>query len=135
MSRIEVQLTAATRCLVLHVPTGSRLETDTPPEFGGGGTTFSSTDLVAAGLGSCIASSLGPIAVGEGFSFEAVKVEVDKSLTSKPKGLGHLTVRIKLPAPLSDRQVTLFKNAAESCTVHRSISASVPIQILVNPLS
>ncbi len=132
MCKLEIKLVTATRCRVLHVPTGSHLETDTPPEFGGGGTTFSSTDLIAAALGTCIASSLGPIAIRERLSIEAIKVEVDKSLGSDPKRLGQLTATITLPSPLSDRQVTMFTTAAKDCTVHRSIGDSVPIQIYID---
>ena len=132
MSKLEIQLATATRCLVFHVPKGSHLETDAAPELGGGGTTFSSTDLIAAALGSCIASSLGPIAIREGLSIEAIKVKVDKSLSDKPKRLEQLTVTITLPSPLSDSQITLFKTTARDCTVHRSIGDSVPIQIHID---
>lgn len=132
MSKIEVRLQSANRCLVVHLPTGSQISTDTPPEYGGGGTTFSSTDLVAAGLGSCIGSSLGPIVVREGLDLSAVKIRVEKKLGAKPKRLERLLVTIEILSTLTRRQLSLLKNAAKSCTVHRSIGHCVDIQMKID---
>ena len=68
------------RTQITDTKTGTVIHTDVSPEFGGGGTTFSSTDLVGAGLGSCISSSLAAIADRHGVPLEAITITVDKEL-------------------------------------------------------
>ena len=65
MAHISVVFSSEGRCLISHGPSGNEIITDLPPEYGGNAQNFSSTDLVAAALGSCIFSSLEKVMVRE----------------------------------------------------------------------
>jgi putative redox protein len=119
------------RTQITDAKTGTVIHTDVSPEFGGGGTTFSSTDLVGAGLGSCISSSLAALADRHGVPLEAISITVDKELGVDPKRIVRLAVKIDVAQPENQKIATLFERAAHSCTVHRSLHPDIdsPIQI------
>lgn len=111
--------------------TGTVIFTDVSPEFGGGGTTFSSTDLIGAGLGSCISSSLAPLADRHGIALDAISITVDKELGVDPKRIVRLGVDIEVVGPFDAKISRLFERAAHTCTVHRSLHPDVDAPITV----
>lgn len=132
MSRIVHKPAGQGRTIIVHEPTGSEISTDVSPEFGGGGSTFSSTDLVAAGLGSCISSSLEVLAARRGIPLEAISIEVVKELATEPKRISRLAVTIALAVPFDEKVAALFERAAHTCTVHRSLHPDIdaPIEVI-----
>lgn len=126
---IEIRILGTTRCRAVHLPTGATVETDAAPEFGGGGTSFSSTDLLAVALGTCIGSSIAPILEREGISAEHLVIRVTKKLKSSPKRIEQLDVDIHLPARLIDKQLRKLRGAARSCVVHRSLSEEIAVDV------
>lgn len=116
---------------ILHGPTGSIITTDVSPEFGGGGSTFSSTDLVAAGLGSCISSSLAPMAERHSVPLSSISIAVEKELGTDPKRISRLATTITVSVPLDESLVKRFQRAAETCTVHRSLHPEIEAPIVV----
>lgn len=118
-----------------HGPTGSIITTDVSPEFGGGGSTFSSTDLVAAGLGSCISSSLAPMAERHSVPLDCISISVEKELGTNPKRISRLATTITVTAHMDASLVKRFQRAAETCTVHRSLHPDIdaPIVVSVEP--
>lgn len=129
MTTVRIELLDTTRCRAVHEATGSVLETDAAPEFGGGGTTFSSTDLLAAALGTCIGSSIAPIAAREAIPLDKVTIEVGKQLERHPNRIVRLRVDIRFALPLTDSQLRKLRNAAHTCVVHRSLADSVDVEI------
>ena len=129
MSRVEVRLTGPGTTRVDHPDTGATLETASAPELGGPGGSFSSTDLVAAALGSCIASSLQPVAAREGLADSDLAIEVIKTLATGPRRIGRLDVRVTVARPLTDPQRRKLLATARSCAVHRSLGSSVDVEI------
>lgn len=119
------------RTQITDTKTGTVIHTDASPEFGGGGTTFSSTDLVGAGLGSCISSSLAVLADRHGVSLETISITVNKELGVDPKRIVRLAVEIVVAQPENQKIARLFERAAHSCTVHRSLHPDIdsPIQV------
>jgi putative redox protein len=121
LTEIVVELTGAATTRITHGPSGTVLESAIAQEYGGPGGAFSSTDLVAAALGSCIATNLGPVAERHGIDFGRFELRVTKQLSAQPKRITRLAVRIRVtgavPADLRQR----FQAAAHSCTVHRSL--------------
>lgn len=109
--------------------TGAVMQTDVSPEFGGGGTTFSSTDLVGAALGSCISSSLEVLASRHDVPLDAILISVDKELGTDPKRIVRLAVTITVNIPNNHRLVAIFERAAHTCTVHRSLHPDVEAPI------
>ena len=116
-----VELTSPTTTRIAHTHSRAVLETAMAPEYGGPGGAFSSTDLVAAALGSCIATNLGPLAERHGVPLDSIKLAVSKQLTPPPKRIGRLEVTVQVKSPLSAELRARFETAAASCTVHRSL--------------
>lgn len=129
MSGIEIKLLDAKRCSAHHTESGAELITDVTPQFGGGGTSFSSTDLVGVALGTCIGSSIAPLAEREQIPFEEIRISVQKSLEMSPRRIGKLAVSIALPSGLTDVQRKKLENAAATCAVHRSIESGIEIEV------
>ena len=116
-----VELTGPTTTRIVHTHSSAVLETAMAAEYGGPGGAFSSTDLVAAALGSCIATNLGPLAERHGIPLDRIKLAVRKQLTPPPKRIGRLEVTVQVNTPLSTELRGRFESAAASCTVHRSL--------------
>lgn len=121
MSDLIVELTSPTCTRITHARSSTVLLTAIAPEYGGPGGTFSSTDLVAAALGSCIATNLGPLAERHGIPLDAIRLTVRKQLTPPPKRIGRLEVTVQVSTPLTAELRARFENAAATCTVHRSL--------------
>jgi putative redox protein len=121
LSDLIVELTSPTCTRITHAHSSAVLLTAMAPEYGGTGGAFSSTDLVAAALGSCIATNLGPLAERHGIPLGAIRLTVRKQLTPPPKRIGRLEVTVQVNTPLSAELRTRFESAAASCTVHRSL--------------
>lgn len=132
MSRIIHTPSGRGRTKIIHEATGSEIATDVSPEFGGGGSTFSSTDLVAAGLGSCISSSLEVLAERQGIPLDAIVILVEKELGTEPKRISRLAVTISVAQPSDEKLAKLFARAAHTCTVHRSLHPDIaaPIEVV-----
>ncbi len=95
------------------------------PEYGGPGGAFSSTDLLAAALGSCIATNLGPVAERHGIPLDSFEIRVEKALGQQPKRVTRLNVEVRCATPLSPDMLGRLQRAAESCTVSRSLHADM----------
>lgn len=129
MSTIEIGLAGGGTCDVRHRESGARMQTSKAPEYGGRGDGFSSTDLLAAALGSCIASNLEPVALRHGVPLDAIRLTVYKRLGTMPKRIVALTVRIEIDAGLDRAVYTRLERAAHQCVVHRSLSKDVEMTI------
>jgi len=129
LSAIEITLLDTTRCLVRHEASGAELVTDVTPQYGGGGTSFSSTDLVGVALGTCIGSSISPVAEREGLSLEQFRIAVEKTLSASPRRIERLDVTIAIPSGLTEIQERKIRNAAATCAVHRSLHGSIDIEV------
>src|SRR4029079_11754755 len=94
MSNVAVTLRSSSACTVVHAASGTTIQTDVAPEYGGSGPTFSATDLLAASLGVCIATSIGPIAERHGIPLDALSLDVARVLSKEPKRVQSLAVTV-----------------------------------------
>ena len=131
MSRIEVGLKGNGRCRILHADTGAEIRTSMAPEHGGSGGSFSSTDLLAAALGSCIATNLEPVAVRHGISLDNIRISVEKTLDTSPKRIVSLAVRAAVHDDVRPEVLKRLSHAADRCLVHRSLSPDIAVSIRV----
>jgi uncharacterized OsmC-like protein len=129
MSAIEIELIDSTRCRARHEESGAELVTDVAPLQGGGGTSFSSTDLVGVGLATCIGSSIAPVAERESIPLDRIGISVAKTMAASPRRIEKLSVTVRLPSGLTDVQSRKLRNAAATCTVHRSLHGSIEIEV------
>lgn len=129
MSTVTVRLLGRGQCVVVHTRSGVQLQTDAPPEYGGRGQSFSATDLLAAALGSCIATSIDRIAERHGLPLQAIAIRIDKELAVNPKRVTRLTVTVLVPTATPSEVLDRLRHAAATCPVHRSLNPDITIAL------
>jgi len=133
MVQMKIEYAGDLRCRATHGPSGSQIETDAPADNHGKAERFSPTDLVGAALASCIATTLGIVALRKGWDLRGMRVEVEKDMTtSPPRKIARLPVQVWMPAVMSPEDTQLVENTARSCPVHRSLSPDVDAPITVH---
>lgn len=129
MSVISITYSASGRCNVVHEPSGTTIHTDLPEEYGGSGSSFSATDLMAAALGVCIATNIDKIAVRHGIPLSALDIRVKKELSKKPKQISLLQVLIEVNVKVAEDIKRRIKRAADACLVHRSLHPDLNVTV------
>ena len=129
--RIDTEYLGDLHCSVTHSNTGQSFITDAPPDNQGKGEYISPTDLVAASIGSCIATIMGIVANNNNIDLKGMKISVLKEMVNVPyRRIGKLTVNIVYPHKLSDREFKLLENVTRTCPVTRSLSPDIEMQHL-----
>jgi len=124
MVKIEMEYTGGLHCIAKHGPSGRQLETDAPVDNQGKGESFSPTDLVATGLGTCMATIMGIYANRNGINLNGMKLEVTKEMTqAPPRRIARLATQIWMP-PGVEKSAAL-ENAALTCPVHQSLHLDI----------
>lgn len=120
-------------CRLVHESSGTIIETDAPKDNQGRGESFSPTDLVSVGLGSCILTTIGIVANNNNrtFPLEGAKAMVTKEMTSNPRRIGRLTVKITIPHALTEEELQFAYNVARTCPVHRSLHPDIELDIQI----
>lgn len=129
MSKFSISLYDKGRCRIRHESAGAEIITDLPPEYGGHGRSFSSTDLVSAALGSCILTSIDTILEREGYDPKEIKITVEKLLSENPKMISAICLEIFYPLQLSDVLLKKLERATAMCPVKRSLNEQIAITI------
>ena len=118
------------RCTVRHGPSGTVIETDAPSDNQGKGARFSPTDLVAAALGTCMLTTMGIIAAREKVDLVGSTVAMTKEMTTTgPRKIARLGVTFNLVSDATEDQRRKLELAAKTCPVHRSLNASVVVDV------
>jgi putative redox protein len=121
-------------CRAEHGPSGAVLVTDAPVDNQGRGESFSPTDLVATGLGTCMATVMGILAKKRGFFLEGTRVHVKKTMTaSLPRQIARLAVNITLPKAATDSVQGAredVERAAHECPVRLSLLAAIEVPVV-----
>jgi uncharacterized OsmC-like protein len=112
-----------------HGPTGSTIITDAPKDNHGEGTTFSPTDLVAAGLGACMLTVMSIVAERDGVNLAGMTVEVTKQMADQPRRIGALPVVIHMPKSLSPELRAKFERIAKTCPVSQSLNPLLEAEV------
>ena len=130
MTLIDSTYRGQLRCLASHGPSGSQLETDAPTDNQGQGERFSPTDLVATALSTCMLTIMGIVAERHGWALEGCSARVEKTMSSEaPRRIARLTVWVRLPDGLDERQRALLQRAAETCPVKVSLEGAIPMEL------
>ena len=132
MSKFSIQLHDQGRCRIRHERAGTEIITDLPPEYGGGGRSFSSTDLVSAALGSCILTTIDGIFEREGYDPKKIRISITKVLSENPKMIKAIGLEICYPENLGGVLLKKLKRAAQTCPVKRSLNEQIEIKIRFN---
>lgn len=128
MVEIQLDYEGDLHCNALHVPSGTRLSTDAPVDNNGRGESFSPTDLVATGLGACMATVMGIVANRKEISLEGLKVKVRKFMSEDlPRRIVKLEVDLDMPLAGDHPERKVFEGAARGCPVHHSLHPDIEV--------
>lgn len=130
MVQITVKYAGNKKCDLQH-PEGAKLRTDAPRDIGGDASGFSPTDLVAAGLASCILTTMAMFAERNGLNLDGISASVEKHMTTppSPRRIGRLPVTVNLPASVPTEWRERLERAGNSCPVHASLHTEVDAPI------
>jgi putative redox protein len=126
MVTIQLNYQGGLRCSATHVASGNTISTDAPLDNNGKGESFSPTDLLATGLGACMATVMGIVAERKQISLDGLKVEVRKHMsTDTPRRIAKLEVDIDMPLAADHTERMLFESAARGCPAHHSMHPDI----------
>lgn len=129
MVQISTVYKGEKHCEAVHGPSQSLLETDAPKDNNGRGENFSPTDLVATALATCILTTMAIVAERDGVDFKGASATVEKHMTTTPRRIGKLALKITLPASFDEDYRRKMENTARACPVHKSLHPDVEIPI------
>jgi len=114
------------RCELTHGPSKATLITDAPVDNHGKGESFSPTDLVASGLGVCMATVMGITAARAGVSLAGLTAQIEKHMTSAPpRRIARIVVRFAMPNGIPADKRPSLEQAAHTCPVALSLHPEV----------
>jgi putative redox protein len=129
MSKFSIRLQEKGRCVITHALNESTVTTDLAPEYGGTGKFFSSTDLVASAVGTCLLTTLDRVLEREGYDSKKLEIKIEKVLSDSPKQIKSVDVKIFHPEPFSGVLIKKLYRAADTCPVKRSLNSDVDVSI------
>ncbi|MES2995857.1 MAG: OsmC family protein [Verrucomicrobiota bacterium] len=128
MVEIKLSYEGDLHCSVIHGPSGSTLDTDAPVDNNGRGESFSPTDLVAAGLGACMATVIGIVAQRKELDLTGMKVAVRKFMSDDaPRRIVKLELDLDLPLAANHSAREVIESAARGCPVHHSLHPEIDV--------
>lgn len=130
MVKIEVSYAGQKKCDLVH-PEGAKLRTDAPRDIGGDASGFSPTDLVAAGLASCILTTCAMFAERHGVSLAGARATVEKHMSTPPatRRIAMLPVVVTLPGTVPTEFRERLERVGHTCPVHASLHPEVQAPI------
>lgn len=134
MVEIEARYNGHKQC-TLHHPEGALLRTDAPKDIGGEASAFSPTDLVAAGLASCILTTVAMWAERRGLDLASISAHVSKEMQASPRRIGRLPVVVTLPDTVPPDLRPDLERVGDECPVHASLHPDInsPITYVYQP--
>ncbi len=129
MVEIEVQYDGAKKCTLRHQE-GITLHTDAPKDIGGDASAFSPTDLVAAGLASCIVTTIAMWAERHGLDLTGITAHVSKEMQTSPRRIGRLPVTVTLPETVPLEMRADLERIGHLCPVHASLHPDIDAPIV-----
>lgn len=112
-----------------HELSGVTLVTDAPPDNTGQGRSFSSTDLAAGSLGTCMLTIMAILAERSGWDLSGSHFRVEKHMSAAPRRIAKVVVDFHLPAALTTEQRKVLERGAATCPVHHSLHPDIESQI------
>ncbi len=113
-----------------HELSGTVIQTAAPIDNQGDGSSFSPTDLVAAGLGACMLTIIAIVGERSGLSLQGLSFRGEKHMTSAPRRIERVDLIISMPSGLSSSDRVKLEKAALTCPVKNSLLLEIetPVQ-------
>ena len=84
MVKIKIDYIGDLKCEVEHLASGQKINTDAPVDNHGKGEQISPTDMLAAAIGSCIATIMGVKAQSMDIDIKGLSIIVTKEMQQAP---------------------------------------------------
>jgi putative redox protein len=127
---VDVLYEGDLECTLTHGPSGDVMKTDAPLDNRGRGLHFSPTDLVGAGMGSCMLTVMGIVARDRGWDMKGATARVVKEMGAEPRRhIAKLDVDITLPAALDEKARQVLERTAYTCPVHASLGELTKVNL------
>ena len=111
---------------IIHTQSDSKISTDAPKDNNGLGRTFSPTDLVASGLGSCMLTIIAIAAKTNNIIINNMSAKVNKNMSNNlPRKISKIIIQINLCGDFNSKSKTIIERSAKHCPVHQSINSDV----------
>jgi putative redox protein len=135
MVDIDIAYQGQLRCQAKHRPSQATFTTDAPVDNNGRGESFSPTDLVATGLGTCMITVMGIAARKKGLDLDGVQVHVKKVMTAAPpRRIARLEVELTAPGQVAARLDPAtrgeLEEAAHTCPVRLSLLPAIEVPVV-----
>lgn len=132
MTKMSVDYEGDLHCKITHEPSKTVIFTDAPVDNRGKGKSFSPTDLLAASLAGCIATTLAIFAQKKGWDLSGMRLEVEKEMESLPlRRIGRLPVTIWMPISLPVEEKQVLERVVKTCPVHKALASEIEIPIVM----
>ena len=130
----KVTYTGGLRTEAVHFQSGAIIYNDAPKDNHGQGEAFSPSDMIATALATCILTTIGIVAMREGFkTIDGSSAEVTKVMYTDPRRVGEIHVKITFPAmDYSDKEKKIYEHIAYTCPVAASLHADLKQVIELN---
>jgi putative redox protein len=134
MVEIAIAYQGELHCEATHGPSSKKLETDAPVDNHGRGETYSPTDLVATGLGTCMATVMGIRARAKGYLLTGMGVRVKKIMTpTLPRRIARLETNVDIPNSVASNidaaERAELENIARNCPVRLSLLDAIEVPL------
>ncbi len=110
---------------------GHKVTVDQPPKGGGDDSAPMPLELIPAGLGTCVALYVQRFLTTRGLDAAGMTVEVRALGAANPNRIGRFEVAVRIPVDVPDKYREALVRAAESCTVHHTLTHTPEIHVQV----
>ena len=116
---------------------GHKVTVDQPPQGGGQDTGPTPLELVPAALGTCVALFAKQFLVTRGLDATGLQVQVFAAADSNPHRIGRFEVTVSVPRGVPEQYRAAIVRAAESCTVHHTLThhPEIAVEVLEGALT
>ena len=122
METIRTTYTGDLRTEAIHVKSQVKIFTDAPPDNQGKGESFSPTDLLAASLGSCMATLMGIAVRTHGINIDHMDLSITKIMAANPRRVAEVQIEFTMREhSYSEKEKAILIHAAETCPVALSL--------------
>jgi putative redox protein len=130
MVNVDITYDGNKKCTVVH-ESGTAISTEAPKDMNGEGNVFSPTDLFAAGLGSCIVTTMAVFAKRHDIELAGVKAHVTKEMSATPpRRIARLASTVTIPAGLVPNELrSAVEAAGRACPAHKSLHPEIDAPI------
>jgi ribosomal protein S12 methylthiotransferase accessory factor len=110
---------------------GHKLSVDQPSRGGGDDSAPMPLELLPTALGTCVALYVQQFLVTRGLDPTGMTVEVHTVGAANPNRIARFAVDVKIPGGVPEKYREAVKRAAESCTVHHTLTHTPEIAVSV----